>query len=165
MRSWNGVKLCWDLCPFKKSTIFPSYEDTARRWTAICKQGQVLSSETGSGGILRLDFPLSELGEKNTCYVSHPVHGILLQKSELSSVQYLSYWYNAMKFSDTTLIHRTQSRGTWVAWLIEQLIVGFSSGDNLRVLRQSTASGSVLIREFACPCSSVPSLSLFFSHK
>ena len=54
--------------------------------------------------------------------------------------------------------------GAWVAQLVECLTLGFSSGQDLRVLGSSLALVSVLSRESACPSPSAPLLTRVCTH-
>ena len=52
-------------------------------------------------------------------------------------------------YTELNMIITVNSRGTWVAQLVEHLALGFSSGHDLRVLRSSPVSGSMLSMESA----------------
>lgn len=50
---------------------------------------------------------------------------------------------------DIKVIQKYQLRGTWVAQFVKHLTLNFGSGHDLRVVRSSPASGSMLSEESA----------------
>ena len=75
-----GSKFLQEETPKSSISLFLSAMWDHREKAAVCNLRRQLSSDTNPAGFLILDFQVLNLGETNSCCLSHPVYGILSEQ-------------------------------------------------------------------------------------